>query len=164
MYSWAVIRLVIGLCAVVAFSSCITRQGAGVITSSASSARWYESQPDHLASECERWEERIRLGMPEQEFQLIIEQDSWASRWMKKPARTLSSAELRDWAESEVTVVGSICHDPAFVTTVSTGGPFHLFSAQGIPSTGHQLTVICRVDEAGVWRVAYRTVRQRPCF
>ncbi len=95
---------------------------------------------------------------------MLVHKDPWASRWNWKPPRTMSSTDLRNWAESRVTFVGAIYRDPAFLAILNTGEPFHLFSKQGIPSTAHQMTVILKADENGVWRVVYRTVRERPCL
>ena len=173
---WAMMRFAIAVLAAASFASCVGRHGAtpgatpaprpgvSASVSSANPVRQREPAPDRIAASRDPWEDRIPVGLPEQEFLQIIENDSWASRWMKKGARTVTGPELRDWAASRATFVGDICHEAVFLETVGSGGPFHLYSAQGIPSTTHQLTVVCRVDDQGVWRVAYRAVRRRPCI
>jgi hypothetical protein len=90
--------------------------------------------------------------MSEREFRAWIQADRWASGWMGPP-RTLSAGEVRAWATRR-----------AFQSAVAQAATFHVYSCQGIPSTGHQFTVLCAEDSVGEWRVVYRAVRERPCF
>lgn len=109
------------------------------------------------------WEAPIPCGMSEREFWAWIEADCWASGWMGPP-RTLSAGEVRAWAMRRAEFVGHIHQEAAFQSAVAQAATFRVYSCQGIPSTGHQFTVLCAEDSVGEWRVVYRAVRERPCF
>ena len=136
------------------FSACATDRGQ--------SKGGYASDR-HTTEARAHWEQIIPEGMAEEEFRQLIQEDSWASGWMKLP-RTMSAAELSEWARKRGGFVGHIHREAAFQEAVGEADVFHVYSCQGIPSTDSQMTVVFAADDAGVWRVVYRAVRQRPCF
>lgn len=101
--------------------------------------------------------------MTEREFRAWIQADPWAAGWMGPP-RTLSAVEARNWAERRASFVGHIHREAGFQAAIAQASKLRVYSCQGIPSTGHQFTVLCAEDADGEWRVVYRAVRERPCF
>ena len=131
-----------------AVTSCGTRQESLLTpppAATASSA--WSSDADRSG-----WEQRIPVGVTEAEFQRLIREDAWASKWLH-PSRTMDTPEIVDWAQSRAVFIGRIHEDLTFQAAVAANGPFHLYSSQGIPTTASQMTVICAKDLSGVWRV-----------